>query len=234
MKRIYKILQNGSGTLFIMLCVVLVCSTTCKDRGPVPTEYLPQEFKDWMYFKEGTWWHYESMDGVVDKVVVDTSFIDMLEWYDYNGKVRDDEPYFIEEWFEYTTTSQLTNAQYKYYSGAKLLCDSIRTRSCSHVLMKQLYSSGEGGPRTIFFYEPIVGSSVGAFVGGTELLALRDTMTVKGITYNEVAEIKQYYYRYGTITYQIAKHFGIIRKIMEYEDGTPTEQWDLVDSHIVQ
>lgn len=96
----------------LILPLVVFCFVGChKDRKP-PTYYLPQEVKDYMYFKPSTYWVYkDSVSGALDSVIVKDATTEMYTWAD-GPKEKDISHY--DEIFTVKTFSYYENLEYVY------------------------------------------------------------------------------------------------------------------------
>ena len=80
--------------LGLNLLGILFFSGCKKDQPEPPVDYLPQDFKDWMCFKEGTYWVYQdSITGKLDSTIVTWSKTEIQEFYLEKG---DEKP--IKKW----------------------------------------------------------------------------------------------------------------------------------------
>src|SRR5688572_28756544 len=86
-----------------------------KDQPDPPVDYLPQDFKDWMCFKEGTYWVYEdSAASQLDSTIVNWS---KTEIQDYTGDPGDDKIVKRSVRLSYETYSFASGLTYQYFTG---------------------------------------------------------------------------------------------------------------------
>jgi hypothetical protein len=111
--------------LFISLLLLssLASLTHCQEKKYVEPEPipLPPGFKEWMFFKEGTFWVYQdSVTGAFDSVVVTRSENEIIAYPDKYDKKKIDEK---SERILFETNSSLTGKKYRYVSTSRCFGD---------------------------------------------------------------------------------------------------------------
>lgn len=97
---------------YLLLCIILI-ATSCRPSEPVPDpvdRFIPQELKDYIEFKPGTWWLYrDSLKGTLDTMRV-TSHSN----YYYEGKLSYNQAPCHCEYLGVKMTFDYDQADYSY------------------------------------------------------------------------------------------------------------------------
>ena len=221
--------------LITLLSFSVGCLNSCKpDEEPIWTryEYLPQEAKNYIYFKPGTWWVYEKVPGgQLDTIEVFSSSVD-TSYEEYEGN----ELYF--ETIRWSAKSRLDGYTYRLYDATPP--PPVITTTPDKVLSHQysLSRSKPGsplGPSLLYHYP---------YSGKDALKIYRETVedTIRGKIYADVKKfflLKDHTFIYdttipistgGRVNTYWAPNYGIIKR--EHLDHDIT--WQLVESNIIQ
>ena len=226
-----------SYTVFALLLLgVSLTHTSCDGDNKDPLElgpYYLYEWLDYIYFKEGTWWVYESThDGttVYDTVTVLSSILDTLRW-DNGGpgswKIT-------KQYVSYDAHSSRSGAIY-YRTSTPGLLDAVDTVPYGRFsLERNVWQNGICYPMFAYsknFLEKGTGSTSTTFDG------MKDGIEISGNVYNDVAVFSvsddfawDHDNRGPPAKYYWVKGIGIVKRESDYL----REEWHLVDYHIVQ
>ncbi len=235
-----KLKINILTTLGIAVMALILTATSCRDDGPVPTIYLNESFKEFIYFKEGTWWVYQhTEDSTRDSMVVVRS--EIKEEPRYTDNWETDIGWYSEE-FYYDIYSFKSTKLYGYWGGT----------ACSRDLDEETLRSRDrpcyyghrrlGGAQSIlFFYYPVLGYEVRT--GGTTVTIAKhyDSLEISGRYYHDVYRIHETNNQIegaNETNFYVARGYGIIRKEINDKDRDRDPDnwhyWDLVEANIVQ
>ncbi len=218
-------------TLFFLAIIGFV-SSCCKKDTPPPTYYVPQELKDWMYYKQGSYWVYQdSASNINDSVYVTSSEIKIEDDVDKMGKII-----WKEETFYVYTQSTLSS--YIYIDRSSITSSPQNCDNTCYIIYRERKTSigSNVGTTFILFLSPKIGLQA-APNGLTyvTLAAIYDSLQVGGKYFHNVVrmdETKNETEGGGPTKFYIAKHYGIIRK--EITAGNTEKTWNLVNYKIVQ
>lgn len=220
--------------ILIIFLAISCLSVHCKkDKEPISWP-LSQGFKDYIYFKDDTYWVYQdSITKYNDSVwVTESTIYTTVDEIDKGWKKKKMEVEY--ELFDYKTRSNSNSKILEYYSNSWASCVSRNDTDgsfCFSCWRKRIdivseYSSD------VFFYEPIESTEAGSVT----LTNVFDSLKINNITFKSVCRIydTQNYTENGYETvFYIAKNIGIIRKEIEYKQGK-WEIWNLIRYNIVQ
>lgn len=197
-----------------------------------PVDYLPQDFKDWMFFKEGTYWVYQdSVTGALDSTVVTRT---ESEIFSIDNEARKSKRRVIKkvERLSYDTYSFATGKKYKYISSDRCPASpNYQTDQCLYLhkirIPQETYT---GGADLIFYNMP-----VGFYLSAVFLKAKYDSLQVGKRYYKDVVlnwnpansnegGVESWYY--------LAKGIGVVQLRQNYNGRISTQK--LIRYHIVQ
>ena len=208
-----------------------VCSCSCDKSGDEniqPSFLIPQEVKDYTFFKEGTYWIYkDSASGIEDSVYVYYSYqeYDTLSANNSYGLAPG-----IYEWFEVKTRSEFYHYDY-YYN----LNSSFISYSPLHVsVFREKSKPGDYvGATVCFIYPPTIGITSYWYNDVTTVNNFYGNYNIGGNTYSNVVNI----YETKNVTENdqkthlfFAKNFGLVRK--ELIDSL--QVWNMIRKNIIQ
>jgi hypothetical protein len=243
----------------LLTVLILISFYGCRkdhEKSPKESEYLGLlsmgQAKDYLLFKQGTWWVYKnSITNEIDTMVLTSSSLEILEVRNLNPAY----PLYYNFDFEYITfniQSLRDNATYTTYCSTNGISENapgfyetwefVCDRHGGFYNKKHTgYGSG-----TQFSYPFYTDERNGR--SGAKFLGKKDSMVLNGQTYYDVVSFSVKYdgaYPYpniyivqnGTSIYYRARHIGIIKIEHQSYDGSFKEikmEWELTDSHIVQ
>jgi len=206
----------------LIVSLTIFISTTCKKKQPPPYVPMTQEFKDYIYFKEGTYWVYkDSINGALDSILVLNDTIKFKPWAGIiKGGVAEVE--FYAETFEYDVKSFYDDTIYKY-NGGVITSNADNNCACQ---------DAHKGSERIFLYKLNVGQKQNSI----KLTSVYDSLKLKNKYFYDVSRfvitdgfassipIKVFY---------ISKNQGIIKR--EIKISTNEWQiWNLIRYKIIQ
>jgi hypothetical protein len=198
-----------------------------------PVQHLPQELKDWMYFKQNTWWLYQdSASLIMDSVTVDSSRIDIIDFTDpKSGDIQK-----RVERFSVFTFSNLNSYLYLYSTGLRCMDRYDPNRVCYDVFRDRYYQNSHAGMTIAFLFSPIIGSQVAPNgLTAVTLSAIYDSISIGNKYYYNIVKIEETKNETednSQTVFYISKNFGIIRK--EITTGNSVQIWNLIDYNIIQ
>jgi hypothetical protein len=232
---LHKLLILASLTLLLLL------SSACRDKNDkVPTIPLNKNFKEFIYFKENSWWVYEhTVDSTRDSIAVVSSEIKIEPRYTDNWE---SEIGWYVEWFYYNTYSYLTGRLLEY-KGATACSRHLGEEKLKNRERPCFYAYRDMGNTLtlIFFYYPVIGYEAKPMGFSTITIAeYYDSLQVGGRYYQDIYRIhetKNPLEGMREINFYIARGYGIIRKeINDKErdmDPDNWQHWNLVNCHII-
>ncbi|MBT4727910.1 MAG: hypothetical protein HN691_17540 [Bacteroidetes bacterium] len=186
-------------------------NTNC-DKEPInpnpgftDTLFQSQEFLDYWYFQEGSWWVYKRTDTIAE--IYDTATVtENWKRFIFSKYAM---PYSIERYYMDV-----------YHSSKYLAKDgqNINYESNQQGMLSVNYGGGYLGSRN-FFWWPLEFT----YVGSTTMIDSIAINTISGTYYNiaHIRSFKGYYW--------ISKNFGLV-KLNSY-DG---ETWELISHHLIR
>ena len=232
-------------TIILALTTLLFVSivfNSCKKKPHHPDEnygyYSLKEFRDYIYFKKGTWWLYKNnhthQQDCVYVISVDTGFGRFK--YDANG------------YFQTTTFTTFKTRQYSTHKKCTLdIANHGVSAGGEFGIVKNYFCSlpyPENGESLAFLYPFDIGT----------YNILYDSLTVKGKTYKDVVRFynnrriesdeslrptssNQSMWTYKP-KYYWAKNFGLIKMSCKSLIDNPNDfiehSWELIDYNIIQ
>jgi hypothetical protein len=236
-------MNTRCNTLFacgIVAMALMLTATSCRDDGPVPTIHLNENFKEFIYFKEGTEWTYMNTEDstIVSSIVIENS-ISINE-----GRPEEDElPLFMAESFLYKVNSQRIGKIVEY-QGVSSGCIDFDERELVEHGSPCFFESRKASNAAfrIFFYYPHIGHKA-APIGHSKITLAEyfDSIYVGGQYYQEIYRIhetKNPLEGKKETNFYVARGYGIIRKELNDKerdmDPDNWQQWDLIESTIIQ
>lgn len=210
----------------ICLFIIILIFIGCKKDNEVKTYYVPQDIKNYAYFKTGTWWVYEEeLTNKRDCVLI----VSNNGGYDeFDGKSGP--PKGIFEYFNCTAHSYLNG--YDYTDD----CNPTWTKDGRSIVFRGKSKPGDYvGSTILLFNKFIIGSRMYPYTqtGEVTLTAGTDSLLLKGEYYHKVHifnDSKNSTEEDSPTNFFVARNIGIIRK----EIMLVNENWNLVSYHIVQ
>ncbi len=224
-----------------LLFTTLIAGSACQDEDKAPTVYLNENFKEFIYFKEGTEWTYMNLaDSTLATSVVTENRVSISEWR------RDSDNRLLAnvESFVYSVFSARLNRSIQYRGtsvGAKLHSEEYLKYEIDWPYYIAYRESGSSRSHT-FYYYPHIGTEKRPMGLSTITLAEHlDSLNVGGRYYHDVYRIhetKNPIEGVRETNFYVARGYGIIRKeINDKErdlDPDNWQQWDLIESTIIQ
>lgn len=226
---------SSSILLLVLLTVISLSHQSCIGGDKDPYELGPYEWgefwKSHIYFKEGSWWVYQSIDGrdtLYDTVRVVTSDLQMVRYDDAkprNWKVT-------KEWFRYTMTSTV-QGDVIHESPQVGILDATDTMHYSRfLLLRNVWGDGSISP--FFIYRLDYPSSYGG-ASTTTVEAKRDELEIDGRIFDNVMQFHisrdgSWSWAGNPARYSWAKEVGLVQR----EDLSTGEKWSLVDYEVIQ
>jgi hypothetical protein len=224
---------------FAVLAALMLAVTACRDDDDAPTVYLNENFKEFIYFKEGTEWTYmNTKDSTLATSLVIESRIEI------ERRSREERLLAYVETFTYNVYSSRQGHVIEYYGRARgtgpLDEEHLKNeRDRPYYLCNR--RSGNAFSQ-IFFYYPHMGYEARPMGHSIITLSERyDSLKVGGRYYHDVYRIHETKNPIEGIretNFYVARGYGIIRKEINNkpEPHLPDdwEYWDLVESTIIQ
>jgi len=200
-------------------CALVICMSSCTPigTGPYPahpTQYIPQDFKDYADYKSGSYWVYENISNTTD---IDSVAIT------YHHQAVEGQPDGLAA-CERISDQIFSSASGKYFAATGIEPDSVY---CDYTLTDSLGHHSQ----IIYFTADHLGQ-VEKQYGTLEYMNFLDSFSVANHQYKSVKEF-QIIGKPGatailTLVYW-SKNVGIIRKT-----ASNGKVWNLVRYHIVQ
>jgi hypothetical protein len=223
-------------TLIIFSLSAITALHSCKPEppDPPPTElgfFALGEAKDYVYFKPGTWWVYQNTrTGLRDSIVVTFSLLDTLEGTSKKW-------HYTDEIFNVRSHSYSNGYNYSLYKrqGPVEVTDQPENFIIPTLERSEPYE-GELEP----FYYPF------NFKGYKYCLGIKDTMTINGKVYKDVAVFfirtdgtEPLPLKHKPAKYYWARNFGLVQKDLfdsKFLGDTSVlyHSWKLINSNIIQ
>ena len=193
------------------MSVILLMNSNC-DKEPInpnpgftDTLFQSQEFLDYWYFEEGSWWVYKRIDTVAE--IYDTAIVTRT-WNQFIFS-KYFQPYCIERYY----MDVYHKSEYLKKTGHKINYESNQQDILS-VNYGGIYFGGRN-----FFWWPVKFDTIGA-------TAILDTNSINIISgaYDNIVHIKSY----GGY-FWVSKNFGLVK--LDSYDG---ETWELVSHHLIR
>src|SRR5690554_4796817 len=76
--------------LFLLILPILLMASTCREELPVPEYFMNPEAKEYMFFRNVTWWQYidtATGESRFVQVISDSTFMYEIKDNDYSAKV---------------------------------------------------------------------------------------------------------------------------------------------------
>lgn len=204
--------------IYLLQGVLLLTLFSCDDKpesihsGP----YYLEEGKDYIYFEEGSEWHYwNSIDGSIDTVIMTYSNIELKRFpCDDPSKDR-------------SVTKEMYTARYRQDEEREVRITTIEPWGCNpygdlapyfeiNAVVFELPSLSPVGAVENFFFPFETSHVAGGGSYDTRFIQLHDTMEVQGIVYPQVAEFyidrNPTWNRYPS-RYYWSKGYGLIKKV---------------------
>jgi hypothetical protein len=227
------VMSNFLFKSFLLLCICLstLFFIGCKKEQPdPPIDYMPQDFKDWMCFKEGTYWVYQdSITGRLDSTVVTWNKTEIRDFYFEKG---DEKPIKKGEILSYETYSFSSGVTYQYVTVDRCLFSDpdYQNTACLSTNRFLMQNGHKGNTDEFLYYKEPIG--YGSF---TFLTARYDSLKVGNQYFKNVAvnwqpnfdtphKIQFWYY--------IAKGIGIVQIRVKGNGQISSQQ--LIRYHIKQ
>ncbi len=224
--------MNLNKILFILIFLFILVG--CIKDEPItipPTYYLPDNFKNWIYFKTGTYWIYKNdTTGIEDSIVVNESYNDIESMIGINQYNESKIMYYYED---ITMVSYSYTENIKYHESAFIYINDPHAIGISCTFAKWDITFGWPAYNNTleFIYEPVLNSKLGR----TSVSAIFDTLIVAGKLYFNVIQINDTLNTldggYPTY-YYFAKNYGLIKK--EIMETSEVVEWNLIRYNIVQ
>lgn len=195
------------------------------DTEPLGPLLIPQELKEYTYFKPGTYWVYiDSVSGRVDSQYVyeTTHSFDTLSIQPYAERVY--------EIFVVKAHSVMDG--YNYYFEVNTTY-SVNNNSLIVVFEEKLKPGDYKGRSIMFIYKPIKGQIIYDHNATKHINDIYDSLSLSGVNYKNVIDVS---YDISAVDVSknvrkfIASNYGIVRK--EYADSN--QVWILARSNIIQ
>jgi hypothetical protein len=231
-------LQHSCKILFTSVCILMMIYS-CRDDGPVQTVYLNDNFKEFIYFKEGTEWTYmHTEDSSVETATVVKSEVEIVT------SSREEKLLAYVETFTYNVYSSRLGFTVEYYgraTGTGYLDEEYlkNERDRPYYLCNRQVGSTFS---QIFYYYPHIGHE-GSPMGRTKVTIAEhyDSLKVGERHYHDVYRIHETNNQIEgakETNFYVARGYGIIRKEInnKREPHLPDdwEYWDLIESTIIQ
>jgi hypothetical protein len=210
----------------LYLYVLLFFSTIFSGCEKTEHYYLPQEIKDWGYFKEGSCWIYQNVaTGVLDSIYV-TSTREYLDSVDADKRItRISEAIDIK--YESSLNTVYNVSIYAYKTNSIIIDQNDKHNNIiSHYIPLRINPNNEISRNSSSY----------------EIIEELDTYIVEGITYTNVLHIitqvenqyftPQFSLDHSTHEYWISKHNWIVKKMIN--NSRINEDWKLIRSNIIQ
>ena len=222
----------------LLLLGVSLTHTSCDGDDKSPYELGPYKWGDdfwlpYVYFKEGTWWVYEStFEGETryDTITVTSSDFETIRYDD--GNTRNWK--VTTEWFKYTMNS--TRNGYTIHESPHIgILDATDTSHYRRfLLIRTVWNNGTCRP--FFKYEPNF-EKTGTGSTSTTFDGMKDGIEISGNVYNDVVVFTvdgdRSWDDYATapvVKYYWGKDIGILKR----EHQRTGEEWHLVDYYIAE
>lgn len=231
-----RLSQIGSSVLLVLLLAVIsVSHQSCIGGDKDPYELGPYEWGDfwlpYIYFKEGSWWVYQSIDGrdtLYDTVRVVTSDLQMVRYDDEkprNWKVT-------KEWFRYTMTSTVQGDVIHETPHSGILDATDTMYYGEFVMIRTVWDEGTIRP---FFRYTVNYQRTGTGSTSTEFEGFKSSIQVGDVTYVDVAQFSitddaSWNWDGDPATYYWSKGKGLIKR----ENLKTGEEWHLIDYRVTQ
>lgn len=211
---------------------------SCKreDNKPQQTSFpVPQEVKDYMYFKPGTYWVYkDSVNGVLDTATVSNAYI---------TSATEGEKYYEEA--NTICNSSFDGFTYNVYvntSFSDKCLNENRASPCYNVLMSK-YGNSQGyiGESILLFYNLVEGFESRASLLGTgnsrvKLLSNNYICNIAGLSVDSVSVFvttSSRIFNNSTTVFYLSKGIGVVRKEI-YETNGNKQIWNLIDYRVIK
>lgn len=215
-------MKNKIHFLFL-LCFLIGCR---KEKHEEEIKYIPQELKDYMYFKEGTWWVYEEESTHErDSVVVFYNDDSLITFDGSTGT-----PAGTYEYFDCKTHS--SHDDYGYYYS----CNTTWTRNERTPVWRDKTKPGDYVGTTIIMFDKfVVGVKLYPYTqnGIVTFINIYDSLYIQGNFYFNVIQYndsKNSTENEDSTNFYISRNIGIIRK----ELISNNQIWNLVSYHIIK
>ena len=182
-------MQNIFTFLACTLTILLLWSCQKKAKDPEYV-YIPQDFKDFICFNQGSYWVYLNNSGTKDSVVLNSQEFNMLqmeEQYSYLHLEELQQTFLINN----TSTLLMLCKQYSSYSKSYTYFPSFNSNSTNQFRAHNL-------------------STIGKKVADIEYLQFYDTLSIGNVNYSNVK-----LFQYLNEKYYFAKNIGLIEIVKD-------------------
>lgn len=225
--------------LIIVGCFALLLEG-CKDDDQAQNwtryEYL-NEARDYIYFKQGTWWVYKKIPGGdLDTIEVINSWIDTTKLTGGGNTM-----YY--EHLAWRAKSTLDNYEYKFYRTYPTPLPELHSKTStvwSQYFLERYKPGSYQGPVNIFTYPFTSEILYNGHSHDNKKLDDIDSLTIQGNLYHDLKHFEisddvtfvfdKLGHRGGIVQYYFASGVGIVKK----EHMTKGVAWELIESHIIQ
>ncbi|NOZ46229.1 MAG: hypothetical protein GXO79_05540 [Chlorobi bacterium] len=223
--------MRNSRTNIILSILLILFFGDCKKKEDLDYFPLDQNFKDFIYFKNDSYWIYENEDGITDTQKVINSIITECHCIDevFNDWIISRDHEYIQEFLEYEIISSLDSSIIEVNGGTR--CGSEYDPESKFDCFWANYNSN-----VIFVWYPKSGFEYyrKSDFFRVKLISWFDSLLVHDKYYYDIIEMWQYDNHVET-SFFFARNYGLVRKIETNMLWPPdTIKWDLIDSKIIQ
>lgn len=204
----------------------LIVFSGCK-KDPDQAKYIPQEIKDYMYFKTGTWWVYEEITSHIRDSMYVTLAHDTVVTLEQSSSTQGG----TYEFYEYFTHSSFNNCKYTIYcnttwdrGGILPVFRGKSTQTSAIGVTIIMTNATKIGDKV---YSPYSIPSYVTYLGLYDSLSINGSFFYKVKAFNDSKNITE---GNDSTFFFIAKNIGIVRKTIPLKN----EVWNLVNYKIEQ
>ncbi|MBI4647496.1 MAG: hypothetical protein HY738_13130 [Bacteroidia bacterium] len=206
-------------TILIIIFLVCISAECCKEKES-PTYYMPQEFKDYVVFPQGSYWIYEdSISEKMDSIILQTQTTKILEPPSYNDWGYNYECLVDWVYSSYKNQTIFREGKYNEYIA--------NNKNNSYIYYTGSYTGS---------FSPLFISNIAIGKGSDGLIyeLFNDSIIINDNLYKDVkvfSTIGQYNNSFFLRTYY-SRHIGLIKVIITKTDTSGTKVWELKKYHI--
>ena len=205
--------------VFLLLLGFSACSQD-EDHAPDPIHVrVGSPLRDFLFFKEGSYWIYKSNDGLYDTVTVTRYKVDTLTFVDEKGRLISTQEYF---WF--THYSSYLKDKYEIYRL------TVAPNISTIIIINNPVMTGNFS----YLVQPSETNTEYCFIDINECFKIenkidttinKSTHVLWSINY---AKVPPYYNK--SVRLDFVSGYGVVRRYTEFENRT----WELIDYYIIQ
>lgn len=211
-----KKLTNCKICLIIITTFFVLCAADCSKDKDKPAYYMPQDFKDYVVFPEGSYWVYEdSVTGDIDSVYLQSQKIEIYTPPSYNNP-----GYNFEFLKENVFSSNSNQVFYKEGIYNQYIPSNINNSYLYRYDIQLYYISSV---------------DIGTTISNLTYKSFLDSLTVKSKTFKKVKVFStppEYYSNGSFLCTYYGHNVGLIKLIKKVCDTCLTETWLLKKYHI--